>query len=186
MNVSRPAYVTGTDVVSLADMKEFLRVDHTDEDTTIGALLDAASAYVSDYTNRHLNTSGTATFYLPSFRPSALAFGPVRSITSVTYADENGDSQTLSTSLYYLGKVRDNTCMIYFHDVPTLQLYNALPIEITASVGNTPSPNIKHAFRMLVAHWYENRRSVVMGTPTEVPTGVQSLLNVERIVDHRL
>ena len=42
MNVTRPAYATGTDVISLADIKEFLRVDHDDEDTTIGALLDTA------------------------------------------------------------------------------------------------------------------------------------------------
>lgn len=186
MNVSRPTYVTGTDLVSLADMKEFLRVDHSDEDTTITALLDAASAFVSDYTNRHLNTSGTATFFLPSFRPAALAYGPVRSISSVTYADGNGDTQTLSTSLYYLGQVRDNTCMIYFHDVPTLELYNALPITVTAAVGSTPTANIKHAVRMLVAHWYENRRSVITGTTaSEVPMGVHSLLNVERIVDQR-
>lgn len=186
MNVTRPAYVSGTDIVSLANMKEFLRVDHSDEDTTITALLDAASAFVSDYTNRHFATDGSAIFYLPRFRASALAYGPVKTISSITYADGNGDTQTLETSRYYLDKVRDNTCIIYFHDVPTVELYNAMPIAITATVGTLPTPNVKHAVRMLVAHWYENRRNVVMGNPTEVPMGVQSLLNVERIIDHRL
>jgi len=45
---------------------------------------------------------------------------------------------------------------------------------------------VKHAVRMLVAHWYENRRAVVMGTnPVEVPIAVEALLNSERIIDLR-
>ena len=52
MHVVRPAHTTGTSVVTLADAKEFLRVDSSDEDTTITALLDAAVAWVEDYCNR--------------------------------------------------------------------------------------------------------------------------------------
>ena len=54
MIITKPSYTTGTDVVSLADMKLFLRVDGGDEDTTITALLNAAVSHISDYTNRHL------------------------------------------------------------------------------------------------------------------------------------
>ena len=42
----------GTDVISLADMKEFLRVDHSDEDTTISEIITSAAIAVQDYTGR--------------------------------------------------------------------------------------------------------------------------------------
>jgi uncharacterized phiE125 gp8 family phage protein len=42
----------GTDIISLVDMKEFLRVDHSDEDTTISAIITSAAMAVQDYTGR--------------------------------------------------------------------------------------------------------------------------------------
>ncbi len=48
MHVVRPAHTSGIAVVTLADAKEFLRVDSSDEDTTITALLDAAVVWVED------------------------------------------------------------------------------------------------------------------------------------------
>jgi uncharacterized phiE125 gp8 family phage protein len=186
MNVTATSPPNGTDVVSLANMKEFLRVDHSDEDTTITALLDAAVSHVSDYTNRHLAAAGTAFFKLERWRPAALAYGPVNSIFKVAYSDTAGVTQTLDASKYYLQQHKDDTCLIFFHDTPDLEDYNATPITIQAVVGGAPSNNVKHAVRMLVAHWYENRRGVVTGTTaTTIPLGVHSLLNTERIIDTR-
>ena len=80
---------------------------------------------------------------------------------------------------------QDST-MIYFRDVPDLEEYNALPIRITASCGGRAEANIEHAIRMLVAHWYENRRAVVTGTITaQIPMAVESLLNPLRVIDMR-
>jgi len=186
MNIARPTYTTGTDVVSLSDMKEFLRVDHTDEDTTITALLDAAVAHVSDYCNRHFRTTAVVTFKLERWRAASLAFGPVTGITSVSYYDTSGTSQTLDASKYYTEEHTDGPWRIYFHDVPDLEDYNAHPVTITATCGKGATGNVKHAVRMLVAHWYENRRAVVTGaTPVEVPMAVQAILNSERIIDLR-
>ena len=59
-------------------------------------------------------------------------------------------------------------------------------MRISATVGQAASANVKHAIRMLVAHWYENRRAVVTGTITAIiPMAVESLLNTERIIDQR-
>jgi uncharacterized phiE125 gp8 family phage protein len=165
-------------------MKEFLRVDHTDEDTTITALLDAAVSHVSDYCNRHFTASDTAIFYLERWRSAALAFGPVTGITSVVYDDTTGTQQTLDASKYYWSQFREGSWRIYFHDVPDLEDYNAQPVRINVNVGRSASSNVEHAVRMLVAHWYENRRAVVTGTITaEIPMAVQAILNSERIID---
>lgn len=184
MVVNRPTPTTATDIISLADMKEFLRVDHNDEDTTIGALMDAAVLFCGDRTNRHFTANTEAIFYLNNWRAAALAFGPVGNVQNVKYYDVNGTLQTLDTSLWYVEKRTDGVWRIFFHNVPDVADYNAQPIEITCRVGATASPNIKHAMRMLVAHWYENRRGVVVGAgvgATEVPMAVDSLLNPERI-----
>ena len=185
MHVVRPAHTTGTSVVPLSEAKEFLRVDSSDEDTTITALLDAAVAWVEDYCNRSLR-SKSAVFHLERWRNAALAYGPVTAITHVKYDDTTGAEETLDTSKYYIGAATDGSMMIYFHDTPDLETYNAHPVRVTAQVGVNESANVKHAVKMLVAHWYENRRAVVTGTITAtIPIAVESLLSVERIIDHR-
>ena len=186
MHVVRPAHTTGTNVVTLADAKEFLRVDSSDEDTTITALLNAAVAWVEDYCNCSFTAGGVAFFYLERWRPAALAYGPVTAITYVQYQDTAGVTKTLNATNYYTTKATDGSMMIYFHDTPDLETYNAHPIEIKAAVGASETANVIHAVKMLVAHWYENRRAVVTGTITAtVPIAVESLLSVERIIDHR-
>jgi len=186
MIIEKPAYTSGTDVVSLADMKLFLRVDGSDEDTTITALLNAAVVHVSDYTNRHFTAASTAKFYLERWRTASLAFGPVTRVTSVKYVDTTGTLQTLSTSKYYFEQLTDNTIRISFHDVPTLETYNASPITIECQVGLGESAAVQTAVKLLVAHWFENRRAVITGaSATTVPMSVHSLLNSERIIDMR-
>jgi len=161
-------------------------VDHSDEDTTITALLDAAVAHVSDYCNRHFTVSTQAIFYLERWRPASLAFGPVSNISSVNYYDTAGVYQTLSSDKYYTEERKDGPWRIYFHDVPDLEEYNAQPVRITVTCGLAATSNVKHAVRMLVAHWYENRRAVVTGAvPVEVPMAVTAILNSERIIDLR-
>jgi len=50
--------ITGTpdlnSIITVAQLKEHLRVDHTDEDTLIEAYRDAAIAWVEDYCNTRL------------------------------------------------------------------------------------------------------------------------------------
>ncbi len=186
MIITKPAYATGTDIVSLADMKEFLRVDHSDEDTTITSLLDAASAHISDYCNRHFAASSLVVFYLERWRTASLAFGPVTNVLTVNYNDTQGDSILLSTDNYYFEALTDNTTRISFHDTPDLEDYNATPIVIACLCGSVPSASVEVATKLLVTHWYENRRAVVTGTiATEMPMSVRSLLSSERIIDMR-
>lgn len=186
MIITKPSYTSGTDVVSLADMKLFLRVDGSDEDDTITALLDAAVAHISDYTNRHFTADGATKFYLSRWRSASLAFGPVTRVTAVKYYNRAGVEQTLDTSKWYVQKLTDNTTRIYFHDTPDLEEYNASPVTIECNCGAAESASIQVATKLLVAHWFENRRAVVTGASVNtVPLSVHSLLNSERIIDMR-
>jgi len=186
MFVARPAHSRLSDFFTLDDLKLFLRVDHDDEDDVITALADAAITWCENYCNRKFATGLSATFYLSSFRSASLAYGPVTSITSVLYDDTTGFEQTLDASKYYYDRPGQNPIRIYFHDVPDVEDYNSQPVRVVAAVGEAPTNEVKHAVRLLVGHWYENRRTVVTGTiATSIPFAVEALLSLQRIIDMR-
>ena len=112
--------ITGTptldSVITVADLKTHLRVDHSDEDTLIQAYRDAAIKWVEDYCNTRLGDV-TAVGYLDYFKPSRFPVGPISAISSVTYKDTAGDTQTLDTSKYWYD-IKTNAARITFDQVP--------------------------------------------------------------------
>ena len=88
------------DIVTVAALKEFLRVDHADEDTYITALRQVAITYVEAMTDTRLGDV-TAVGYMDSFYPTRIPIGPVASISSVTYLSTANTLLTLDASKYY-------------------------------------------------------------------------------------
>ena len=89
--------------ITLADLKLQCRVDTTDDDALLTACIAAARAKAENYTETAL-ISQTWEQTLDAF-PAAeieLRKPPVTSITSVTYLDAAGATQTLSSTLYTL------------------------------------------------------------------------------------
>lgn len=91
-------------VVTLADAKLHLRVDHTDEDSYIEALIEAAASEIDSprgWLGRSLLTK-TLRLTLDSFPPYTvyLPGPPVQSISSVQYRDTDGTLQTIAAADY--------------------------------------------------------------------------------------
>ena len=86
--------------LSLAEAKLHLRVDGTADDTLIPPRISSARQYVEDFTGRDL-VDQSHKLLLDAF-PSwvELPGSPLVSVTSVTYIDENGATQTAAASLY--------------------------------------------------------------------------------------
>ena len=80
--------VTGTDVLSLADAKTWLRVDSSDEDALITSLIDVAVGAVQSYIGQSLVEIDTFLFGLPDFSDEVLPVGPLNSVNSITYYDQ--------------------------------------------------------------------------------------------------
>src|ERR1035437_8331771 len=92
--------------VSLVDAKAHLRIDGTEQDTYITDLIRASIGYVENESCIALLTSKWE-FSCPALDDVIeLPMAPVSAITSITYMDVNGATQTLSSSLYQL----DNSC----------------------------------------------------------------------------
>ena len=94
----------GTDAVTLVEAKAHLKVDTTDDDTLITSLITAAQKWVEGYCNVKLITQ-TIKEYWDGFPtgaicPVSFTVAPVQSITSITYTDTNGVTQTWSSALY--------------------------------------------------------------------------------------
>ena len=88
--------------ISLAQAKRQLRVDGTDDDTFIAGLITAARSYVENYCSSQLVV---ATYQqkldkFPCGDTISLNYPPLIDVTSITYVDSNGTTQTLATTVY--------------------------------------------------------------------------------------
>ena len=105
--------------VSLDEAKDHLRVTASDDDVRITGYITAARKWVENYLGRALITQTwdkwlnqfpssypyTALYIEPETYHSEdniieIQKAPLQSVTSITYTDENGVDQTLSTSIY--------------------------------------------------------------------------------------
>lgn len=175
--------------VSLAEMKLHLRVDHTDEDALIAGLITAAREQCEIEARR---TFCTATIEQRWERwPWAGGFplhrGPVQSITSITYTDEDGNTGTMSSSDYLLYKETDPPTVVLKPDAewPVVDLMPGYSISIKYVAGYGAAAAVpqryKQAIKLMAANWYENREPVVVGTiVTQIPMAVRALLDTDR------
>jgi len=162
--------------VTTADLKDYVRVTHSLEDTLIGALGLAATSAVERESQRLLQVRAV-TLRLQAMpdvdEPIELPGGPVVSITSVT-VDGNAV-----------------TGCVAFGDAPAVMFPASswpvatgigYPVTITYQAGHATVPQtLSHAVKMTVAHWYENRAAVDEMTLTEVPMAVKYLIGLNRI-----
>ncbi|WP_286903113.1 head-tail connector protein [Vreelandella sedimenti] len=160
---------------------------YTDEDVIIQGLIDGAYDHAEHYTQRTF-VARSKTLVLDGFpaRSDAieLPWAPVTAIESLDYIDPEGIEQSLVAET-----LRLDTRPIYPLLAP--QWGSRWPrttdepecITITATAGAVePAPGVEIAILLLIAHWYENRESVAIGTITsEVPMGVDMLLAPHRI-----
>lgn len=154
--------------LSSTEAKAHLRVDHSDEDTLISSIIIAARVAIENYLDRKLVTQTIAEYYdsFPLTDAITLSFWPVQSITSITYTDTDGVSQTWDSSNYDVdlyGQYGQGPARItpaYSKSFPaTRDEMNAVTVTYIAGYGAASAvPDlIKSAMRLLISEMYENR-----------------------------
>ena len=173
--------------VTLVEAKLHLRVDHTTDDDLIDILRKAAREIVELHTNRSLITQ-TRVIKLdnfPYFDTIKLTYGPVSSLTSITYDDSDDVNQTLSSGDYWTDFTSGIARVVVKNSWPTTyDKPNAVQITYVAGYGaagsNIPQA-LKQAMLLILGHLYENRQQVIVsGSPTgalEIPFGASVLMN---------
>lgn len=169
--------------VSLDEMKLHLRVDHSEEDSLIAALITAAREQAEAFTNRAF-IEQTLILRLRKFTDVIqLPRPPLVSLTSITYLDGSGASQTLSSGLYLLGASHEpaRVTKAYGQTWPTTyDVEDAVTITYKAGYGDAAMDvpaSIRAAIKLMAESLYENRGDLTQGvTVTEIPMTSRALL----------
>lgn len=173
--------------LTVAEVADDLRCESSSD---LSALIVAARQYGETVTGRAFITR-TLRYTLDAFpctgiielpRPNLLA------VASVQYVDTNGDTQTFSSSDYSVdtAALPGRIILGYGEAWPSIRYQpNAVTIIYTAGYGATADlvpATIKHAMKLRIADWYENREAAIVGTiHTENPAEM-ALWWSERVV----
>ena len=175
---------------STTDLKTWLRVDTSDEDTEIAYMGMACQNILEDLTNTTMMQQ-TMTAYFDGFppegKPIELPRPPLISVTSIKYVDANGAQQTWSNALYEvsaLGKLPARIMPIESEDypstgdTPTASVFNKVEIEYIAGYatrGEVPDGFVV-GHRMFVGHFYNNREVTTTDNVKDLPLGLQMIV----------
>ena len=173
-----------TEPLTLAEIKLAIHVDAADRDVDLVGLALAAREYAEHDQKRALITQTWDKFFDFKFPAEIeLPMPPLQSVTSVTYIDGDGVSQTLATSDYTVDANREPGLIVpsFGNSWPSTQsVINAVTVRFVAGYGGPTSvpESTKRAMLMMMAHWLENPEAVVAGAaPNIVPLGVEALLS---------
>jgi len=180
----------GTEPLTTAEAKTFLKVDHNDEDTLIANLIKAVRRAAELYMGRAL-ISQTWYDYRNKFPSETedwfeIALPPVTSITSIKYYDSDDTLQTLSTSVYLCDCVSEPgrvSLQIGQSWPDTSGRQNGIVIEYVCGWANAAAvPDlIKAGMYLHLGHLYENRQDVTKEKMNELPLGSRSLYDMYRV-----
>lgn len=175
--------------VSTADAKAHLRVTFDDDDALIGSYISAAERMIEETAHVQL-MQATYRYHLPEWPGECVELPrpPLQQVTSITYYDSDGNSQTLAASVYdveafrFVGRVRLKPGQSW----PTLDSTKRHPIQINYIAGAATAGAIeklrRQALLLLVTHLYEMRQPYVPGVSiSEVPKTVDSLVALFRV-----
>jgi len=179
--------------ITLTEAKAHLKVDHSDEDAYIAALIKAVTTRVEAYTGRSLiNTQYQWKLdCFPGGCEMKLPKPPLVSIDSITYLASSDGASTDWGSTYYSADTVSQPGRLYpaYEETwPTnvRAIQNAVTIKFTAGYGtastNVPA-DLRHGMLMSIGHIYENRQDVVVGTGfmVEIPKASEFFIDPYRV-----
>lgn len=160
--------------VSLAEAKDHCRVDGSDEDMLITALITAARESAEHETGRALCTQ-TRELVLDEFPEAFVLRGaPVQSVVSIKYIDSAGVEQTLDPADYILDKDSEPGFAVagYGKAWPeTYAMINAVRVRYVCGYGvasDVPA-SIKAWMLLAIGTLYAQRETMVVGQSSSLP-----------------
>lgn len=163
--------------VTLDEVKAQSRIETHDENSYLNGLIKAARGHVESMCGLRIITQ-TIVAKCDAFADLAvLPFGPVASVSSITYVDVAGATQTLASSVY---ETRADGLLASIvikpgQAWPTVQTGSR--ITVTAVCGTAAAPDeVKQAMLMMIAHWHLNREAVGQNNLAPMPFAVDALL----------
>ena len=153
---------TGNEIVTIADVKDYARIDTEADNTIISQMIVQARIWCENFISKDI-VAKNRTYYLPETNGTFdLPFAPVSSIESITIGG------TASTDYEILGV-----------DNETIELDggSAENVKVTYITTGMNDGLLKQALLQLIATYYDNRAEFVSGSISEIPTNVKNILS---------
>ena len=173
--------------LTLAEVKEFLRVDHSDDDATLAIFITAARQLCESYTRLALMPTTFEEYFddFPQYSGTykdeiRLSRSPVSAVTYVKYIDGNETTITASAADYKTDLISQPARISPDNGwFGTYETINAVFIRYVAGYANAasvPAP-LKHGMLLVIGDMYENRTDSVK----RLPTAAEYLWNPYRV-----
>lgn len=164
--------------VSLDEQKAHLRLDIDDDDAYISGCVTAARAWVEGQTKRAFMPQ-TWDYVIDYHMPARidLPMNPVVSVTSVSYVDTAGASQTLASSQYTVAARKHGSFIVPAYNVTWPDVRHvpaAVTVRFVAGVASEVPQELHRAIMILAGAYYENRETV------PAPMAVEALVSPYR------
>jgi uncharacterized phiE125 gp8 family phage protein len=173
---------------SVAEAKAYLRVEHGDDDAIITALIAAARGHVEALSRRALLVQRWR-FVLDAWPANGrfrTRMGPLRSVVAARVFDAAGSAHSIDVATLVVDAAADVIASPSW-SMPLPGRASAgieLDVELGYGAAAADVPGaLRHAIRMLVAHWYENRGLVAPGASAAMlPAGAAALIAPYRVL----
>lgn len=145
-----------TEPVTLAEVKEHLRVEHADDDTYISSLIPLARKLAEDHCDLVL-VDQQFRLTLDCFSPAiCIPKVPVVSIDSLEYVDPDGATQVLASFHLESSRFKSTLLPAYGQEWPDTESgYDKVTIEFSA--GASGGDDVKHAIKLIIGSLYDQR-----------------------------
>jgi len=179
--------------ISVSDCKEHSHIDGNDDNAVLERMIDAATEYLQGRTNRQF-ANATFALYLDEFPSTCIRLPrtPLSTVTSITYTDSAGATQTWNSSTYDTDAVSEpgRITPSYGESFPANRAgQNTIVVTFVAGYGATAASvpaRLRSALLMVVADLYENREAQTASAFTFKPNPtVDAIVDQFRIVEAR-
>lgn len=175
---SQPA----TEPVTLAEVKEYLRLDGNDHDALLNSLITSCRQWCEQYQNRAYITQTWETWLDKWKFPIRLARPPLQSVTHIKYYTTDNTELTWASTQYQVDAITDPARVNLAYNITApndvLRPMNAIVVRYVTGYGaaaDVPA-SVKLAIKMMIGHRFENPET------EDVPDAVRYLLMADRVV----
>lgn len=176
------------ELITLPKLKARLRIDVTDDDALLADLLKGAIARVDGPNGIGYALMGQTWRKSMDCFPACIILpgAPIKSVTSITYVDPDGITQTLAAADYRVDMDREPVRIVPAYGISWPSTRDVIgAVKVDYNLGDADAANVQQdlidAVCLIVAHRYENREAVILGEGAqELPLGAKWILDEHR------
>jgi uncharacterized phiE125 gp8 family phage protein len=170
------------------DARAFLRVEHDDDDAVIAALIAAARSHVEALTRLGLITQTWRIMRdcWPGDGRIKPRLGPLQSVSAARVYDEAGIARSIDASHFVVDRAAGVIASPGWSLPQPGRAVAGIELDVVVGFGAGASdvPQVLlQAIRMLIAHWYENRGLIAIGSSVAMmPPSVNAMISSYRVL----